>query len=384
MRRAGGIAAVFLLLGAAFAIGLLLARPDAPGTTKAAPTKPRLVDEVRGELSERYYRRVPPRVLRQGTVDELLTALDDPYTEYLNAAEYRQLKRRTGPSYSGVGLSVEPSEQGLLVQAAYGGPAREAGIARGDVIVAVDGRPVDDLPFDHALTLFTGEAGTTVRLTVRQEGGPVRRVTVVREEITTPTIRARMFARGRAKVGYLRVLSFPANASDRIDAETRRLVDDGARGLVLDLRNNPGGLLSQAVRVVSLFQERGIVCTTEGRSARERILDVSGDAPYPELPLVVLVNRGSASAAEIVAGAFRDNGRGTVVGERTYGKALIQTIRELSNGEALKLTSAVFVTPAGASLERGLRPDVHAVDHPTTREDEAVTTARELLLQLAS
>ena len=384
MRRAGGIAAVLLLLGAAFATGVLLTRPEAPATPRT-PAKPRLIDEVRRELTTRYYRAVPRRALREETVDGLLTALDDPYTEYLNAAEYDQLKNKTGRSYSGVGLSVEPSKRGLLVRAAFRGPAREAGIARGDVIVAVDGRPVGGLAFDRALTLFTGETGTKVRLTVRREHGPERKVTVVRERISIPTIRSRMLARGRAKVGYLRLLSFPANASERVEAETDRLVDDGARALVLDLRNNPGGLLSQAVRVVSLFQEDGIVCTTQGRHQERRVLDVSGDAAFPDLPLVVLVNRGSASAAEIVAGALRDNGRGTLVGERTYGKALVQTIRELSNGEALKLTTAVFVTPSGVSLERGARPDVHAVDHPTTREDEAVTTARRVLLeQLAS
>ena len=383
MKRAGAIAAVVVLIGAAFATGLLLTRPDARGLTPAEPTKPRLVDEVRRELTTRYYRAIPREALREETVEGVLAALDDPYTEYLNAAEYAQLKNRTSRSYSGVGLSVAPSKQGLLVRAAYGGPAREAGIARGDVIVAVDGRPVDDLAFDRALTLFTGEAGTTVRLTVRQEGGPVRRVTVVREDIRRPTIRSRVLAAGSLKVGYLRLLSFPANASERIAAQTGRLLDAGARALVLDLRDNPGGLLSQAVRVVSLFQESGIVCTTEGRRQPPRVLDVSGDAAYPELPLVVLVNRGSASAAEIVAGALRDNSRGTVVGERTYGKAVVQTIRELSNGEALKLTTAVFVTPAGSTLERGVRPDVHAVDHPTTREDEALTTARALLEQLA-
>ena len=381
MRRAGGIAAVLLLLGAAFATGLLLTRPDARPATRATAAKPRLIDEVRRELVTRYYRAVPRRALRAETVDGILTALDDPYTEYLNAAEYGQLKKRTARTYSGVGLSVEPSERGLVVRAAFRGPAREAGIARGDVIVAVDGRPVGNLAFDRALTLFTGEMGTKVRLTVRRERGAEREVTVVRERISTPTIRSHMLGGRGVKVGYVRLLSFPANASDRVAAETDRLVDDGARALVLDLRNNPGGLLSQAVRVASLFQEEGIVCTTQSRHQEPRVLEVSGDAPYADLPLVVLVNRGSASAAEIVAGSLSDNGRAMLVGERTYGKALVQTIRELSNGEALKLTTAVFVTPAGSTLSRGLRPELHAVDHPTTRPDEAVAAARRALLE---
>ncbi|MBW3592655.1 MAG: S41 family peptidase [Actinobacteria bacterium] len=385
MRRAGGIAAVLLLLGAAFATGLLLTRPDAPVPKRVAIPESRLLDEVRRELTSRYYRPVPRRVLREHTVEGLLTALDDPYTEYLNATEYGQLRDETEPTYSGVGLSVEPSKRGLLVRSAFRGPAREAGISRGDVIVAVDGRRVGNLAFDRALTLFQGETGTKIRLTIRRERGAERQVTVVRQRVSTPTIRSRLLGRRGGKVGYVRLLSFPTNASERVAAATRRLVAGGARALVLDLRNNPGGLLSQAVGVASLFQKAGVVCTTEGRNQPPRVLEVTGDALYPNLPLVVLVNRGSASASEIVAGALRDHGRATVLGERTYGKALVQTIRELSNGEALKLTTAAFVTPTGLSLDRGLRPDVHAVDHPTTRADEAVAAARRALLkQLAA
>ena len=381
MKRAGAIAAVAFLLGAAFATGLYITRGDRSHDTRLRAAAPRLVDQVRRELATRYYRSVPARALRQATVDDILVALDDPYTEYLNAAEYEQLKSRTAKSYSGVGLTVERSRRGLVVRSAYPGPAREAGIARGDVIVAIDGHPVNELSFERSLTLITGRPGTKVRLTVRRTGGHAGQVTVVREEISLPTIRTRILATRGAKIGYLRLVSFPANASESLARETDRLRDRGARALVLDLRDNPGGLLAEAIEVVSLFQERGIVCTTDGLHQPRRVFDVSGEAPYAGLPLVVLVNRGSASAAEIVAGALRDNARAIVVGERTYGKALIQTVRELSNGEAIKLTTAVFVTPAGSRLEDGLRPGMHAVDHPATPADEALLAAKRVLLE---
>ena len=385
MRRAGGIAGVFLLLAGAFAAGLFFAkRPD--GARDAPPPaaqrdRSNLTDEVRDELVTSYYRAVPRRALEQKTVENMLAALRDPYTEYLNAAEYDSLKNRTAPSYSGIGLTVEPSKGGLVVRAARNGPAREAGIARGDVIVAIDGRPVSALGFERSLMLVTGKKGTRVRLTVKPSRGGRIDVTVVRKEISVPAVRSRLIATRNGKLGYIRVFSFPATASDSIERHTRSLVNRGAKGVVLDLRDNPGGLLSQAVSTVSIFDDDGVVCTTDGLHQERRVYEATGKATYPKLPLVVLVNRVSASAAEIVAGALRDNRRAVVVGERTYGKASVQTVQELSNGEALKLTTAVFLTPSGSNLTtQGLRPTVRAVDDPDTPRDEAIAAARKALL----
>ncbi len=382
MRRAGGILAIFLLLAAAFAAGLVLAGPATERVDDAARARtPRPIDEVRSELAARYYRHVPRAALRKGTVTEMLEALGDPYTEYLDAAEYDALKSRTAPSYSGIGLTVAPSERGLVVRAALDGPAREAGIARGDVIVAIDGHSVTKLPFERSLMLIKGVAGTKVELTLRRPSAGDMNVTVVRAQIAVPVVRRHVVVAGGRKVGYVHVLSFPVGTADGIARAVRSLVKEGAAGVVLDLRENPGGLVSEAVRTVSLFQHDGVVCTTSGLHQRRRVYEVSGDALYPRLPLAVLVNRASASAAEIVAGALRDNRRATLVGQRTYGKALVQTVRELSNGEALKLTTAVFVTPAGTSLSRGgLRPAITALDDARTPRDEALARAERALL----
>jgi carboxyl-terminal processing protease len=387
MRRTACIAGVVALLAGAFALGLLLTRAHGGGGgTLAASSRdpaPELIDEVRQDLRNGYYRAIPPAVLASESVDQLISRLRDPYTDYLTPSEYASLRARTASSYSGVGLTVGPGKSGLIVRAAMHGPARAAGIRPGDRIVSIDGHRVRRLPFDRSLELIKGKEGTVVRLTIRRPREGTLSFSVRRQEIALPTVRSRLLRAGGAEAGYVQLLSFRASAADVLSARVARLVKRGAKGLVVDLRDNPGGLLSQAVRTVSVFIESGVVCMTEGAHYERRVYAATGHSPYPRLPLVVLVDHGSASAAEIVAAALGAHGRAVVVGERTYGKASVQSIRELSNGAALKLTSAVFYTPSGVNLtERGLRPDVGAVDDPRTRGDEALAAGRAALAKI--
>jgi carboxyl-terminal processing protease len=383
MRRFAGIAGVLALLAGAFAVGLLATRVgerSPPPSTRDEPL--RVIDQVRGELAASYYRDVPRRILSRGSVESIVDGLRDPFTDYLTPREYAELQDDTAKSYSGVGLTVRPSRNGLIVKAALQGPARAAGIRAGDRIVSINGRRVRRLPFDRSLQLIKGRAGTKVRLTVRRPREGTLSVVVERVEIELPAVTGRLLARPRGRLGTVRVISFRANAADAIEARAAALLKRGAKGLVLDLRDNPGGLLSQAVGTVSLFVEAGVVCITEGAKRGRQAFDVSGRAPLAKVPLVVLVDSGSASAAEIVAAALDAHGRATVVGERTYGKTSVQSVRELSNGAALKLTTAVFLTPTGENLTaRGLAPDVRAVDRPATRRDEALTRASRILLR---
>jgi carboxyl-terminal processing protease len=384
MRRAGGIAGVFLLLAGAFVLGLLLTHPRGDGEGSLASASrdrpPEVIDEVRHQLVTSFYRSVPAAALNEPTIDGVLARLEDPYTDYLTAEEYGSLKARTARSYSGVGLTVGPARGGLVVKAALQGPARRAGIRPGDLIVAIDGRRVRAIPFQRSLDLIKGEEGTHVNLVVRRPREGTLRFTVRRQEIALSAVRARTIDLGPIELGHVRVLSFRANAGERVDQRATALVQAGADGIVLDLRGNPGGLLAQAVRSVSVFLEDGVVCITEGKHHGRRVYEVRGRASLPKVPVVVLVDGDSASAAEIVAGALGDNGRAVVVGDRTYGKAFVQSVRELSNGAALKLTTAVFLTPSGRNLTtRGLRPDVRAVDDPVTRTDEALRAAERLL-----
>jgi carboxyl-terminal processing protease len=383
MKRTAAIAGALLLLGGAFALGLGLTRTHdsdslaADGGPRDRP--PSVLDEVRHELLASYYRSVPRRALAADSVEELIARLQDPYTDYLTPDEYAALKSRTARSYSGIGLTVRPGRGGLIVKAAMRGPARAAGIRAGDRIVSIDGRRVVRLPFDRSLELIKGKEGTTVRLTIRRPREGTLSFTVKRIEIPLPAATTRLLA---DRVGYVRVQTFRSNAADALTRKTRQLVRRGAKSLVLDLRDNPGGLLSQAVGTVSLFIDEGVVCFTEGMHHGRRVYSVNGRATLPKLPLVVLVDSGSASAAEVVAAALSDHGRAKVVGQQTYGKASVQSLRALSNGAALKLTTAVFLTPDGLNLtHRGLEPDVRAVDNPRTTRDEALAAARRALRQ---
>lgn len=350
-------------------------------TSPRLPTSPILV-EVRDALATSYYHFVPESVLLQPSLDLVLEALEDPYTEYLDPLEYELLREQLARTYFGVGLTVGPGEGGLLVTSSLDGPAREAGIRAGDLIVRIDGRPARDLPFDRSASLIKGEKGTVVRLTVRRPGHAKRfHFTVVRTEIAAPSVRSRMIKTNGHRLGYLRVFSFRDDVAARVVAAVRRLSDSGAEAFLLDLRGDPGGLLEQAVQVTSVFLERGLVCSTSSLH-ETRSYYTTGSAIETTRPLIVLVDPGTASAAEIVAAALSDNGRAVLVGRRTYGKATVQTLLDLSNGGALKLTTATYLTPSGASIrERGIKPAVKALDDPLTKPDEALVTASKVLLE---
>ena len=321
-------------------------------------------------------------MLSQPSIPSMLEQLGDPYTEYLDPDAFEALQEGLSRKYFGVGLRVDRTDGGLLVTSSMNGPARQAGIRPGDVIVSIDGESAEGIPFDRSLALIKGEEGTVVALEVRRPGQKnAMRFNVVRRNIELSAVRSRIFTSAGHHLGYIRIGSFLGNAAERVEAATRGLRARGAEGFIIDLRGDPGGYLTQAVRVASLFLRSGAVCSTSGVNQATRVFTVSGASVDTERPLVVLVDRRSASAAEIVAGALRDHGRATVVGKRTYGKATVQSLIALSNGGALKLTTATYLTPKGSSIGgRGIRPHVKAVDDPRTRPDEGVVAAARVLV----
>jgi carboxyl-terminal processing protease len=387
VRRGAGYLAALLLVVGAFAAGFFLTQTE-EGTSQSAPPvraeRPvRLIDEVRTELATSYYRWIPPDVLERTTVTGILAGLDDPHTDLLTTAEFESLRQDTEGTYSGIGLTVGPRRSGLVVTSAPAGPAREAGIRKGDVITRVDGEPLARLPFESSLALIRGEPGTVVNLVLSR---PARRkpldLIVVRREIEVPPLSSRLLTYKNRKLAYIRVFSFSAGAAEQLEQTMSQLAEQGVSGAIVDLRDNPGGLLSEAVDAASIYIEDGIVCRTDGLHEEEHEYRVTGDATQPQLPLVVLVNGGSASAAEIVAGALVDHDRATLVGERTFGKASVQTIAPLLGGGALKLTTAKYLTPAGADItDLGLEPSVVAVDDPLTQRDEGLEIARRALVE---
>jgi carboxyl-terminal processing protease len=365
----------FLCLAAAVAGAFLAGFTLTGGSSSPSEAAAAEVAHVRTHLQRGYYRPVPERVLRQKTVGAILAALGDPYTEYLEPFAYSELRRRTAASYSGIGLTVLPVRGGFVVSAAPAGPARRAGIRPGDRIVSIDGVLTSRLALDDALRRIIGRAGTVVRIGLVRSGTPLH-VEVVRAAIRTSPVTSRLLVAPRKRAGYVAVRSFSDGTAQLLLQTIAKLEDAGVDGLVLDLRGNPGGLLDQAVSVSALFLAQGVVVTVQGAHQPQRVFEVNSRHPISILPLVVLVDRHTASAAEVVAAALRDNGRATVVGENTFGKALVQALQPLPNGAALKLTTARYLTPTGRDISSGgLKPHVQAVDDPTTTDDEALATA---------
>ncbi len=379
MRRLTVLSAGALVAGS-FVLGYGLSRGDRATTPVALPS---VVDEVRNALTARYYRAVPPRVLRLGSVDAMLSALGDPYTAYLPQADYALLQQETAGTYSGIGVSVVPSEAGLLVVSTRPGPARRAGIRAGDTIVRVGGASAVELGMARALARIVGPEGTRVRLELLRSGR-IRWVSVPRKEMQAQMTQSRLLSYAGRRWGDVRLDVFRAGAARALGHEVERLQRSGVSGLVLDLRDNPGGLLDQAVQVASLFLDRGVVVTLQGaHNPREVLRARPGEVT--RLPVVVLVDRASASSAEVVAAALRDHRRAVLVGERTFGKALVQSIDPLRSGGALELTVAHYYTPAGADISQvGLVPDIHAVDRPRTPMDEALAAALQALARPTS
>jgi carboxyl-terminal processing protease len=337
----------------AFGLGVAL-RPLDLNRNEAAP-KPTLLEGVRAELATRYYRPVPARVLRLGNVNSMVAALHDPYTRYLPPGELRLASRALHEGFSGVGLTLIPGETGLLVTRTEPGPARIAGIRPGDTILAVDGSSAAALSFDEAVGRIVGREGSLVQLRVLRANRTLT-YDLVRQRFRRSSVSARMLD---GRTGVIRIDRFALGTSKGVRVATRRLERQGARGLVVDLRGNPGGLLTQAVDVASLFLERGSTVVALAGANRPESLIYARGGQKTRLPVVVLVDRRSASAAEVVAAALHDHGRALLVGEPTFGKSLVQEIDRLPSGGALKLTVATYKTPTGRDISAGgVVPDV--------------------------
>ncbi len=307
-------------------------------------------------------------------VRELRKRHGDRFSEYFSPQSLESFNQAIEGRFSGVGLSVVPVKQGLrAVQVFPASPAKRAGIAPGDTIVSVDGDPIAGESSSEATAKIKGPEGTEVTLGVRDgKSDKLRRLRLTRAEVALPNVSSRIESVDGERLGYVRMLSFSEGAHAPLAEAVRKVDRQGARGIVLDLRGNPGGLLDEAVLSASLFLPEGeVVVRTESRSQGESVHETIGDA-LTELPLAVLIDRGTASAAEILAAALADNAGAKVVGTRSFGKGVFQQEEPLSNGGALKLTVGEYFTPEGVNLarSRGIHPDVEASDDPETAVDE--------------
>lgn len=350
------------------------ARSGVPAAEPAPPTVEALepIEELFQDLSSSAVEAPDDAALVEGGIEGMLDTLNDDYARYYDASDFAAFNAQLDGSFSGVGLLLEETPEGpVVVSVLEDTPAEEAGIEEGERIIGVDGEDLRDASIEEVVSRVKGEAGTEVRLELA--GGPdgIREVTVTREDIDLPTLEQRVLDDG---VGYIRLLQFTNQAGEDVRNAVEDLIAEDVPGLVLDLRGNPGGLLEEAVDVTGIFIEEGPVVSVQERVGERKTLDATGDA-YEDLPLVVLVDGGSASASEIVAGAVQDRDRGTIVGERTFGKGTVQTIRTLSDGSGVKFTTARYFTPSGDSIEGvGVAPDRRVAE-----DDEQLAAAQQAL-----
>lgn len=313
---------------------------------------------------------VPVDKLLEGAIKGMVEALDDPYSSFLPPQVYRRLEEHVQGSYGGVGLLItieEKEKRPVVVSPFKGTPAQRAGIKSGDYILAIDQRDTAGMDLETAASLMQGEPGTTVELTVLRPGEKEpRRITLLRETIKIPSVDGQMLA-GYPGMGYINLSMFNEQTGRDLGRLLEELRAQGLKGLVLDLRNNPGGSLQAAVEVASYFVPKGPVVYIVDQK-RSEALEANGK--NLKIPLVVLVNQGSASAAEIVAGAIQDTGSGVLVGETTFGKGVVQTIFPLSGGAAVKLTTHKYLTPAKRDIDKtGITPDYQVKLNPQVEQE---------------
>jgi len=358
---------------------------DLPGPVRDAfvqedrALRAELIDSIEGN----FYKPVNERKLDDASLKGIVESLDDPYSHYLTPREARQFDEDVSGHFEGVGMNVEQDRRGLKVLRVFeGSPAAGAGVRRGDFIVAVNGHSIAGVNSEIATNRIKGPAGTTVELRVLTPGEDRdRTVKVERERIDVPVARGRIVERDGHKLGVAELFAFSSGAHALLSRKIKRLRARGAEAIALDLRGNGGGLLLEAVAVSSLFVEDGEIVSVRGRHRAERTHNAEGDAIVPEsVPVVTLVDGGSASASEIVTGALRDRDRAKVVGTRTFGKGLVQEVEHLSNGGVLDLTVANYYLPGGETIStRGIKPQVRAADNPDTDRDEALPVALDTL-----
>jgi carboxyl-terminal processing protease len=339
--------------------------------------------EIVETIQDNFYRPVDEARIDDASLKGIVDSLDDPYSAYISPKEASAFQESVTGQFEGVGMTVEKDERGLRVLEAFkGAPAAGAGIQKGDLILEVDGHSIAGMNSTLATGRIKGPAGTSVKLEVFSPGAEdTRSVRVKREKIEIPTVRGRLVERDGRKLAVVQLRGFSSGAHGVLRREIDKQLKAGADGIVLDLRGNGGGLLSEAVLVSSIFIEDGKIVSVRGRSRPERTENAEGDAIDGDVPVVVLVDGGSASASEIVTGALRDTHRATVVGTNTFGKGLVQEVEPLSNGGYLDLTVANYYLPGGKTIGKsGLKPQVKAKDDPDTKRDEALPVALDALL----
>jgi len=335
-------------------------------------------NEVLDMVEKNYVEEVKLQDLIQGAISGMMKSLD-PHSTFMTAEEYKELEVETKGSFGGIGIEITILKDVLtVVSPIEDTPAFQAGIKPGDQIIKIDGKSTKDITIQEAVKKLRGPKDTKVTLTIYRESlQKPKDFVLTRAIIKITSVKSRLLDDG---IGYCRIASFQERTGDDLKKAVKEL-DTKAnplKGIVLDLRNNPGGLLNQSIEVSDVFLKSGMIVSTRGRiKAMDTSSSAKNDGDEPTCPIVVLINEGSASASEIVAGALQDNGRALILGTRSFGKGSVQTLIPLEDGAALKLTTAKYYTPSGRSIQaEGISPDITLkyakTTEETAEEDEAL------------
>jgi len=356
------ILALGIVLGLSLGLGHeVLASKTTPLGADLPWRDAQVLAEVMERVKRDYVNPVDDHQLLQAAVRGMVSSLD-PYSAYLDGEEYDEIKISSSGQYSGVGIEVSMEDDQVVVVSPFeDSPAAKAGILSGDIIVSIDGVPVNSAALDDTIGRMRGEEGTEVKIGILRQGNPEPLTfTLKRAKVELHSVKSQLLESG---IGYTRISQFSETTGTELNAaltDLRKHNDAPLKGLVLDMRDNPGGVLEAAVAVADAFIDSGVIVTAKGRTPDSKFeMDATPGDALNGAPIIVLVNGGSASAAEIVAGALKDHHRAKLMGHTTFGKGSVQTIMPLSDDRAIKLTTSLYYTPSGVSINhRGIVPDI--------------------------
>jgi carboxyl-terminal processing protease len=356
----------------------------------------KLTNQVMGLIGEDYFRKRDITTLENTATQEGLEAavasLNDPYSHYYPPALYQSFQNALTPQVVGIGVEIadEPVHGGIEIEEVFqGSPAAKARLQHGDIITAVNDKSLAGKNINQSSALIKGNAGTSVRLAITR-GKRKLKVTITRANVVVPVASSKLLTYKGKRIGYVAFTQFAQGSAAELRAQVRDMLRQHAQALILDLRDNPGGYVTQAIGVASTFIKSGTIVTTRGRSQPTTVYTALGDALAPTIPMAVLVDRGTASSAEIVTGALKDHRRATVIGTNTYGKGVFQEIQQVNGGGALDMTVGEYFTPNGENLAaggvkggvkegKGITPNIYVHDNPQDPGRQALDVAEQTL-----
>jgi len=344
------------------------------------------IEELKNYVLKNYYLDVTEEQLYEGMKKGIFEVLKDPYSVFMNEDEFGDYMQSSSGEYPGIGIYLTPNNENQIeiVSPIEDTPAFRAGLLAKDLIIGVNGEEVNADVMDEAISKIKGEPGTPVTLTIyRPETKSRFDVDIVREWIDIKVVKSRMI---EDKVGYLRLTTFDENSAAEFDKNIKELIKQGAKGIVIDLRNNPGGYLDQCVNIADTLLGKEMIVYTESRNGDDD--EFYSDADFYDVELVVLVDGGSASASEILTGALKDHKRATIIGETTFGKGVVQIVERYAENTGFKLTTSQYFTPNGVNIHGiGITPDIEVVldenygkiENPTDKDDNQLQKALEVI-----